>query len=192
MQRTVRTFVAIEISPEVRTRAQKLITQLQAVDAKVRWVDPAQLHLTLKFLGEIDLLEVPKICAAVTEVAAAVPPFSVRVNSAGAFPDLLRPRTVWLGIEDETEELAALHNQMEVALAKLGFRSENRRFRPHLTIGRVRGEGPGIAELAQLLKENNDYPAGVIDVDEVVVFSSEQERGGPVYEPLGTSPLKGR
>ncbi len=60
MQRTVRTFVAIEISSEVRARAQKLITQLQGVDAKVRWVDPAQLHLTLKFLGEIDLLEVPQ------------------------------------------------------------------------------------------------------------------------------------
>jgi 2'-5' RNA ligase len=192
MQRTVRTFVAIEISPEVRTRAQKLITQLQAIDAKVRWVDPAQVHLTLKFLGEIDLLEVPKICAAVTEVAAALPPFSVRVNSAGAFPDLKRPRTVWLGIDDETEELAALHDQLEAALAKLGFRAENRRFRPHLTIGRVRGEGPGIAALAELIEEYRDYSAGVIDVDEVILFSSEQERGGPVHEPLGTALLKGR
>jgi RNA 2',3'-cyclic 3'-phosphodiesterase len=192
MQRTVRTFVAIEISPEVRTRAQKLITQLQTVDAKIRWVDPAQVHLTLKFLGEIDLLEVPKICAAVEEVASALPPFSVRVNSAGAFPDLKRPRTVWLGIDDETKELAALHNEMEAALAKLGFRAENRRFRPHLTIGRVRGEGPGIVELARLLDEHRDYPAGVIDVDEVIVFSSEQERGGPVYEPLGTATLAGR
>ncbi|HEY2837643.1 MAG TPA: RNA 2',3'-cyclic phosphodiesterase [Pirellulales bacterium] len=192
MQRTVRTFVAIEISPEVRSRAKKLIDLLQTIDAKVRWVDPAQLHLTLKFLGEIDLLEVPKVCAAVESVAAAFPPFSIRVASAGAFPDLKRPRTVWLGVDDETEELAALHAQLEEALAKLGFRAENRRFRPHLTIGRVRGEGAGISELSRVIEEQRDYPVGVIDVDAVIVFSSEQERGGPVYEPLGTAMLEGR
>lgn len=191
MQRTVRTFVAVEISPEVRSRAQKLITELQKVDAKIRWVDPAQLHLTLKFLGEIDLLDVPSVCAAVESVASAFPPFSVRVNSAGAFPHLASPRTVWLGIEDETDELAALHDEIEAALSVLGFRAENRRFRPHLTIGRVRGEGPGVRELARLISENREYPAGVIDVDEVVVFSSEQQRGGPVYEPLGTAMLRG-
>jgi len=192
MQRTVRTFVAIEISPEVRTRARKLMDQLQQVDAKIRWVDPAQLHLTLKFLGEIDLLEIPQVCKVVEQVASATPPFSLRVASAGAFPDLVRPRTVWLGIEEDNDEIIALHAQLETALESLGFRSEKRRFRPHLTIGRVRGEGPGVAELARLLEENRDYFSGVIDVDAVVVLSSEQQRGAQVYEALGTATLEGR
>lgn len=193
MQRVVRTFLAIEGSPEVRANAGRLITQLEATGAAVRWVKPELLHLTLKFLGDVELLEVPQICDIVTQAVAELPPFSVRVVGAGAFPNVQQPRTVWLGMEDPTGEIAALHEALEVALAPLGFRREARRFRPHLTIGRVRSlGGPGIAELRQILTAKQDLLAGVIDVDEVSVMSSELERHGPVYEPLATAPLNGQ
>ncbi|MBI2823252.1 MAG: RNA 2',3'-cyclic phosphodiesterase [Planctomycetia bacterium] len=192
MQKTVRTFVAVEISTEVRAGAGRLIGRLEATGAGVRWVKPEHLHLTLKFLGEVDLRDVPEVCAVVTQATTTVPPFSVRVAGAGAFPDFSRPRTVWLGVEDETGELAALHEQIDKALGGIGFRREQRRFRPHLTIGRVRSGGRGLAALAEALEKNRDFAAGVVDVDEVVVFSSELERGGPIHEPLATAELAGQ
>ena len=78
MQRTVRTFIAVEISSEVRSRAARLISQLEATGANVRWVKPEQMHLTLKFLGDVDLREIPEVCAAVSQATADVPPFSLR------------------------------------------------------------------------------------------------------------------
>jgi len=190
MARTVRTFVAIEISPEVRSRAAQLIARFSPTSAKVNWIDPHNLHMTLKFLGEVDLRESPQVCAAVGEAMAELPPFSIRVAGAGAFPDLQRPRTVWLGVTEGAEELIALHERLETSLVKLGFRQEQRRFRPHLTIGRVRGLS-GAAELGELVARHQDFDAGISDVDEVVVFSSELNRDGPTYEPLSTAELTG-
>ena len=159
--------------------------------ANVRWVKPEHLHLTLKFLGDVDLRDIPEVCAAMTRAAASVPPFTLRMVGAGAFPRESQPRTVWIGADEGTEEIAVLHERIEVALAELGFRREHRRFRPHLTIGRVRSADRGIEELARVLGENHDFVAGVVDVDEVVAFSSELDRAGPIHEALATAPLEG-
>ncbi len=120
-----------------------------------------------------------------------MPPFSLRIAGTGAFPNAAHPRTVWLGADEGAEEIDALHHRLDESLAELGFRPEQRRFRAHLTIGRVRNADRGMAELAQLLAENADYVAGVMDVDEVVTFSSELERTGPIHEALATAELGG-
>ena len=148
------------------------------------------MHLTLKFLGDVDFREIPDVCAAVSRATADVPPFSLRIAGAGAFPNAAHPRTVWLGADEGADEIDALHKSLDESLAKIGFRAEPRRFRPHLTIGRVRNADRGMAELAQLLSESADYIAGVMDVDEVVTFSSELDRGGPIHEPLAGAPLE--
>ena len=111
---------------------------------------------------------------------------------AGAFPRPSQPRTVWIGADEGTEEIAVLHERIETALAELGFRREHRRFppAPHDRPS-AHGADRGIEELASLLAENPDFVAGVVDVDEVVAFSSELETGGPVHEPLATAPLEG-
>lgn len=173
-------------------RAGQLIGRLGSTSAKVKWVEPHNLHLTLKFLGDVDLLEIPELCQAVTDAVAELPPFEIEARGAGAFPDLRHPRTVWLGVGRGTEEMVQLHDIVEQSLAPLGFRQEQRRFRPHLTIGRVRGGGPGIAELAENLAEQADFAGGVSSVEEVVVLSSELSRTGPTYEVLATAPLNGR
>ncbi|HEY4308336.1 MAG TPA: RNA 2',3'-cyclic phosphodiesterase [Pirellulales bacterium] len=191
MQNSVRTFIAVEISSEVRSRAARLISQLEATGANVRWVKPEQMHLTLKFLGDVDMREIPEICAAVSQATADVPPFSLRMAGAGAFPNLSQPRTIWLGADDGVDEIQDLHQRLDQSLAKLGFRPEPRRFRPHLTIGRVRNADRGMAEMARLLEEHANFVAGVIDVDEVVTFSSELERAGPNHETLATAELGG-
>lgn len=191
MNRSLRTFVAVEISPEVRTRAGQLIAQLQTNSAHVKWVEPSNLHFTMKFLGEIDLLDVHRVCGALTEAVQRLPPFEIVAQGAGAFPDPSRPRTIWLGVGEGEEAMVELHAALEAALTPLGFRRENRRFRPHLTLGRLRGPGEGIDELAAELAQHAEFVAGVVSVDDVVLFSSELQRTGPVYEALCTADLGG-
>jgi len=191
MKQTVRTFVAVELNPEVRRRAEELIEQLAAAGADVKWVETHNLHLTVKFLGDVRLQETPAVCKAVEAAAAKVEPFELEIRGAGAFPTARRPRTVWLGAGDGQEPMAVLHKHLETALGKLGFRKEQRRFHPHLTIGRVRRGGPAVAELGKLLEQNADFDAGRISVAGVVVFSSQLGREGPTYEALGRAKLGG-
>jgi 2'-5' RNA ligase len=188
----VRTFIAVEITPGVRSRARQLIDRFRATGANVKWVEPENLHLTLSFLGEVDVLEIPEICSTVTAAVGDYEPFDIEVRGVGAFPDIKRPRTVWMGVVEGAEEMVALHSSLEKGLAKLGYRAENRRFRPHITLGRFRHSPQGIGELGELIQQNQDYLADTVGVSEVVVFSSRLDRGGPEYEPLGTIELKGR
>jgi 2'-5' RNA ligase len=188
---TVRTFVAVEPGGDVRARAGQLIGRLKEAEARIKWVEPHNLHWSLKFLGDVDLREIPQVCEAIARSVADLPAFEVEAHGAGAFPDARRPRTVWLGVGRGAEAMVALHERIERALAPLGFRREGRRFRPHLTLGRVREGGQGMAELARLLAEQTDFAAGAMEVDEVVVFSSTLDRTGPTYEALATCPLGG-
>lgn len=187
-----RTFVAIDVSPEIRTAATKLIRRLEQTSAKVRWVEPENLHLTLKFLGEVDQLKILEVCREVTAAVAELPPFLIEARGAGAFPSLERPRTVWIGIGQGRQELEILHEVLDERLDQLGIRAEGRQFKPHLTIGRVRGGGPGIAELGRLLQAEANFAGGMVDVPEVVVYSSLLLKGGARHEALAVAPLAGQ
>ncbi len=187
MKNTVRTFVAVETSPAVRQRAAELIGIFAATGAKVSWVKPHNLHLTLKFLDEVPLNSIPEIAAAVAQAAAALDPFEVEICTAGAFPSAGRPRTLWLGTGRGSEPLGKLHAALESALQPLGFPKEHRRFAAHLTIGRVRGPEQG--ELGPLIKQHADFTAGQFHVAELVVFSSQLTPDGPIYEALSRAAL---
>ncbi len=191
MPEIVRTFIAVEIPGEVRQRAAQLVKQLQAAPARVRWVEPDHLHWTLKFLGDVDLRDIPAVCDAVTEAVSPLAPFDIAAQGAGAFPTLSNPRTVWIGVGEGSEAMIELHDRIDQALQPLGFRPEGRRFRPHATIGRVRNSPDGIAELGQLLKSHQDFDSGLTTVYEVTIFASELGRDGPTYEPLGHAELLG-
>ena len=149
----LRTFIAVEMSPRVIARAGDLIDKLRVAAAEINWVRPQQMHLTLKFLGDVPDTETPDICRVVDEVAASFEPFEITCRRAGAFPNIQDPRTLWIGIEDGAEELQRLQAEIENAMkAKLGYGKEQRGFHPHLTIGRVKRELPGgRGELTQLL-----------------------------------------
>lgn len=191
MAELVRAFIAVEIPPEIRERAAKLITRLRTAPVKATWVSPHQLHWTMKFLGEVRLLDLPDICQAVTTAVTPLAPFDLEARGAGAFPTADRPRTAWIGTGQGTEAMVTLHDAIQRELGQLGFRREGRRFRPHLTIGRIRQVGPGTHELAQLLQENADFDGGLSTVFELAILSSQLTREGPVYEPLGFAELKG-
>ena len=197
MKNTVRTFVAVEVAEPVRRAAAKLIKKLDAAAADVKWVEPQNMHLTLKFLGDVSLKETARVCQAVQKAAAEVEPFELAFEGVGAFPNPYRPRTIWIGARSEDsaadqsneDPMTLLHKETEHRLAKLGFRKDSRRFQSHLTIGRVRRAGPGTADLAKLLEGNADIPFGKMLVEELVVFSSVLSREGPTYQPLGRAKL---
>ena len=189
MKKTLRTFVAVEISAAIRARANGIIDALGGSAADVTWVEPHNLHLTLKFLGDVHQREIVDVCRAVARGASQVAPFSLEVHGAGAFPNAARPRTVWLGAAEGAAQMVVLHDRVEAALADLGYREEHRRFQTHLTIGRVRGAGPGITELGGLLQQQADVSVGSMDVQKLTVFSSTLTATGPIYEVLGTARL---
>jgi 2'-5' RNA ligase len=191
MAQRVRTFVAVETPPEVQSRAAELVNRLRTADAKVKWVEPKNLHWTLKFLGNVEMVEIPEVCSAVEEAAKQFAPFDLEARGAGAFPNLRKPRTIWLGVGEGADEMVELHAAIERALSKLGFREEGRRFRPHITLGRVREGGAPPDQLMKLLQENADFDARLSTVFEVAVFSSVLGKDGPTYEPLAHLDLKG-
>ncbi len=187
----IRTFVGVELPPDIRQRATELVKKLQATEATVRWVESHNLHLTLKFLGDVAMDESAEICDVVQAAVEELPPFDIELFGAGAFPTGDRPRTVWLGVGQGTEQMVELHDQVEQSLLPLGFRKEGRRFRPHITLGRVRHSPEQIAELGQLLQAFTEFSGGIMQVNEVTVFSCQLERTGPTYEPLGHVELNG-
>jgi 2'-5' RNA ligase len=128
----------VPLTAQCREILEQIQQPMRALGADVRWTTIPSIHLTLKFLGEIDPSRVPDFAAALR--AAATPAFDLRIRGLGAFPDLRSPRVVWCGIEGEIEKLASLQARVEEACAGLGFKREARSFHPHLTLGRVNGK----------------------------------------------------
>lgn len=191
MKKTLRTFAAVEITAPIRARAEELINSLDGTAADVNWVEPHNLHLTLKFLGDVHQREITTVCKAITRATAKIKPFEIEVRGAGAFPNAARPRTIWLGITAGEEPMIVLHDRVEAELAELGYREEHRRFQAHMTLGRVRGAGIGITELGDRLQTQADFPAGRMTVSKVTLFASTLTPDGPIYEIVGTSSLGG-
>lgn len=189
---SIRTFIAIELSGPVRARAEKIIRQLRVADAKVTWVKPENMHLTLKFLGDVPDNDIPEVCRAVSDAARRFDPFELVFRGCGAFPSTQRPRTIWLGVDQGAEELAALHEAIDVVLKdRLRFPRETRRFQAHFTLGRVRESGPHAAELGRLVEQLAEIDGDLTAVDEVTTFASFLEKSGPHYDAMGHAPLLG-
>lgn len=191
MPRT-RTFIAVDISADIRASAVALQEALARTGAEVRWVEPVSMHITLLFLGEVDDRELHAVCRAVKDVAATEPAFPLRVSGVGAFPTPRHPKILWAGITDGANSLKRLYDKLEAKLLDVGgYRKEERGYTPHLTLGRVKGEANGFTlapELTRLLT----WDGGRTVVDEVLVFSSVLERDGPVYTVLGRGELAGK
>jgi RNA 2',3'-cyclic 3'-phosphodiesterase len=180
-----RLFIAVPLDEASRAAVEGLVADVRGlVDAsareprsQVRWVRMDGLHLTLRFLGPTDATRVPSIAHALDDVAAVTAAFDVRIRGAGAFPSAGRPRTIWLGIDDGHDELAALAARLGDRLADEGFRRDDRPFRAHLTLARSDGrrEGPLVART--LATRAADF-AATFPSDRLVLFES-LTGGGP-------------
>lgn len=184
-----RTFIAVEVSDDVRRRVSKITTRLQRSQAKVSWTQSENLHLTLKFLGDTPDTKIPDVCRGVARAAATVEPFTAQFTGVGAFPRPERPRTVWVGLTEGVTALQQLQLQLEEEMYAVGLPRERRKFVPHLTVGRVRGGGPTQQELAKLVQQEANTGAGRCNVHEVVTIASFLNPEGPTYQVLGRAPL---
>jgi 2'-5' RNA ligase len=189
---SIRTFIAVEVGNDVKARAADLIKRLKKAEADVKWVPPQNMHITLKFLGDVPNVEVPDVCRHVAEVAAKFEPFEIEFAAAGAFPDVSRPKTLWIGIApgEGFEQLEALSSAIEDRLHdQMGFPRERRRFHPHLTIGRVNSGGQSQERLGEIVQEHANFDASITEIDEVLIFASYLEKSGPTYNVMGRAEL---
>lgn len=185
----IRTFIAVEVPAVLQQKAAGVVRTLSSVSAAIKWVEPHNIHVTVKFLGDVEDAETYQVCRAAAEAVADLPAFRVRCCGVGAFPSPQRPRTVWLGIDDPAGGFQELFRRLERAMSGMGYPREIRRFQPHLTIGRLRHGQRQVGDLPAHLARQADLELGEIDVDEVVVFASELTPEGPVYTVLGRAPL---
>lgn len=186
----MRCFIAIDVPSEVRQAAARAQEALRAAGADVKWTSPDSLHVTLKFLGE---LEGPAIEAVKRRLAAEVPGrgrFGLRFRGVGTFPERGVPRVIWAGCEGEVEALAALARIAEEAGAAAGVAPEARPFSPHLTLGRVKSARE-VRTLRAALDRLREADFGAARVEEVVLYKSTLRPQGPAYEAqarFGLSP----
>lgn len=178
----MRAFIAAEISEEARVKVARLQDNLQSAGADVKWVEPRNLHLTLKFLGEIDKRKLPTLTEALTRCVAAFAPFPFWLEGVGTFPRPEHPRVIWVGVSEGKENLIKLAQAVEKVCNSLGFTTEERPFSPHLTIGRVRTH--------TRLEAAPFKTSEPTRVDRLVLFQSTLSPQGPRYTPVAVLPFR--
>lgn len=187
---TIRSFIAIPLSPPVQKAARKLMRDLREEQDGVKWVPEDHLHLTLKFLGDVVDREVPQVCEKIRAACRGVEPFELEFSGTGGFPHEDRPRVIWAGITAGGEPLVELVTSLEKNLAELGFKPEPRDYRPHLTLGRLRsGSRQASADVVQRLQRHRDRQLGVMPVEQVRLVASYLDKTGPSYHVMDTIDL---
>jgi RNA 2',3'-cyclic 3'-phosphodiesterase len=184
----MRIFIAIEITDDLRRACAAAQEHLKAA-AGVKWVEPANFHLTLKFLGETDQGTVSRLANELGALAATISPFGLEFAGAGTFPDERRPRVVWVGVRSGLDALFALAQRVEAVCQALGFEPETRAFSAHLTIGRIKLPAP-MPALSAGIKDLAQKEFGHMQVDHITVMGSTLMRSGPIYRPLHKLDLK--
>lgn len=183
----MRTFIAIELPEEIRRAIAALQDDLRHARAEVGWTKPENIHLTLKFLGEIEEHSVSQVAQACVETAQAFSSFTLSINGAGAFPNARQPRVLWVGLGDGVEEARRVQARLDERLAAIGFEREARAFHPHLTIGRIKSLKGTQALLARA--EAYHLPALSFAARELVFMHSQLHPAGARYTPLAKAPF---
>ncbi len=184
----IRSFLAIEMPDSFRTGLALVQGELKRSQAEVRWVAPGNIHLTLKFFGNVPDDEIDTLALAAQEVAKEEEPFQLKATIAGAFPSPKAPRVVWLGLGGDVVPLNRLYHKLEKAFAALGYLPEGRAFHPHLTLGRVKSP-MNREKLARMLEKMPPMDWPPFEVKQLILFQSVLSPQGSKYTPLKVIPL---
>lgn len=184
----MRTFIAIEVPEAIKTELARLQTELRKTGAEVVWAKPDNIHLTLRFLGEVEerrLAELKQLCV---ETAAEFQPFTLRLKDIGYFPNFRQPRVVWVGLAGEMEVARQLQKRLDAELIARGFNQDDKPFKPHLSIGRMKSG----KNIKPLVAKANLYalPELAFEVGEIVLFQSELHPAGSRYTALAKSEFR--
>jgi RNA 2',3'-cyclic 3'-phosphodiesterase len=184
----IRAFIAIEIPPALREQiAVQSLALKKALPVGIRWAAPQNIHLTLKFLGDIAPTSLPNLNHALAAITAQQTTFDISVGGFGVFPSPKSPRILWIGIQPPPD-LAHLHRAIETTCARLGYPPEEKPFNPHLTLGRLRDQAD-MTSLRPALQQIQIGPLGQITVSSLTLFRSDLRPQGPIYAPLAHFPL---
>lgn len=185
---TTRCFIAISIDPKIQQSFKQIQDDLKKTGAEISWVRPNNIHLTIKFLGEVSLPQIETVKKVTAEVVKTKAAFDSMVGGLGAFPSLNNPRILWVGFKNGGEEIKNLAAALETGLHNEGFPMEKREFYPHITLGRLRSSHNQFA----LVKAFKNYPAPLElpqRVGKIILFKSTLHSSGPIYEELQEFPL---
>jgi len=179
----IRTFIAIELPEEIIYTISKVQEKIRSHGFKIRWVRPENIHLTLKFLGDIKEADTEKVARAVSESVTGYHPILLAVKGIGVFPGIKRPRVLWLGISKQLDLLTALQRTLDEKLEAIGFPKEKRPFRGHLTIGRIKDKIDP-KRLHGVLKEFTQFESEHFFAHRIILYKSELKPKGAVYTKL--------
>ncbi len=186
MERQLRLFIALELSAQIHQTLSELIDTLKPfANSNVKWVDPVQIHLTLKFLGDTPVARVPQIKQNLESIGQRQASFVLEAGKTGVFPNLNRPRVLWVGVSNPPE-LFHLQQSIDESLIPLGFQKENRQFSAHLTLGRVNDQAD-VESVKTIVKKLQFYALesfGSVKISKFTLFQSTLTPNGPIYTPL--------
>lgn len=179
----MRTFIAIELTGQAQDELACLQSALRKADADVKWAEPENIHLTLRFIGGVDPKKAEEIKEVLAETAAGFKIFDLTMKDIGAFPSLSSPRVIWAGVGLGAVESTRIAEAIETKLQAIGIPEEERKFHPHMTLGRIRN--PKNCEKLRGIIETIRFEAGSkINVDHLTLFRSRLTRQGSIYTPL--------
>jgi len=184
----LRSFIAIELPEPVRAALSELQNELKKCGADVRWAKPESIHLTLKFLGDVEEKGVDHIVKLIEGTCRKYKAFSLEVAGAGVFPNKRSPRVLWVGINGN-ETFKTLQNEVDEAMVSMGFEKENRKFIPHLTLGRFRSL-KGKDALMEKVESHRDIKLGSADVNKISLMKSDLNPAGARYTTVAEIALK--
>ncbi len=185
----IRAFIAVTTPIALHETLEEVRAVFQQLPVPFRWVKSSQLHLTLKFLGQVPEESLPAIAQAMQHAAAHLVPCTLTARALGCFPHPSRPRVLWMGLDDPQHALGQLHQRLESALTTRGFPAQEKPLRPHLTVARIRQPSP-CRQLPPLLRTYQDRYFGEMPVDTVHLFQSQLHRTGAVHTILRSVALQ--
>jgi 2'-5' RNA ligase len=183
MPESIRTFIAIEIPQNVISAIGKIQQALKSYRFSIKWVRPESIHLTLKFLGNIDPAAVESIDRVLKTTVDPFKPFSLQARGLGVFPGVKRPRVIWMGIAGQMDRLMGLQRNLDKNMNDIGFARDKRPFKGHLTLGRVKGRIDS-RRMSGVLTEYSDFEAQPFTVGSLILYKSELHPTGAVYTKL--------
>jgi len=188
---TFRAFIAIDLPESVKSFLSEAQAALKLYGFQVKWVRPQNIHLTLKFLGDTATADSDKIVEAMTLAARNCPIVSLTAKGVGVFPNVRRPRVIWAGLNGQIETLANLQQTLDAHLADLGFATDTRAFKSHLTLGRVKGKIASDRMIAAIDKLE-EFESESFEIHQVILFKSELRPSGAVYTQVQRIALQGQ
>jgi 2'-5' RNA ligase len=188
----IRAFIAIDLSPEIQNHLEDVLQNYRArlPNIPIRWVTAPNIHLTLKFLGDVSLSNLNLLTEMIEKEISSHHQFDISVGGSGAFPNLRQPRVVWVGVEAPAE-LSSIQNGIELTTARLGYSREERPFSPHLTLGRVsrNATSQDVKAISKVLETIRVGFLGATCVEQVHLYRSDLQPTGAVYTQIYSSSL---